>query len=109
MKINRLLPAAYALVFAGQMFLQSCSKTNEQEILNTGSNDTSKALPGATNEYFSSISWSTAKAQPVGTHEVHGEAVHDKLYVFGGYDFNKRPQWTPTKRAYVYDPISNLW
>jgi N-acetylneuraminic acid mutarotase len=109
MNINQLKPTAYALVFAGLIFLQSCNKTKEQEILNTSTNDTSKVLPGATNPDFSSITWGTAKAQPLGTHEVHGEVVHDKLYIFGGYDVNKRPQWTPTKRAYVYDPISNLW
>ena len=109
MNISKLKPAGYALVFTGLIFLQSCKKTDEQEVLNTSTNDTNKVLPGATNPDFSSITWGTAKAQPLGTHEVHGEVVHDKLYIFGGYDINKRPQWTPTKRAYVYDPISNLW
>ncbi|TSD67742.1 DNRLRE domain-containing protein [Inquilinus sp. KBS0705] len=56
------------------------------------------------------ISWSNAQGQPVATHEVHGEAVNNKLYIFGGFDVNKRPDtWTPTKRAYVYDPVTNKW
>jgi N-acetylneuraminic acid mutarotase len=109
MNISKLKLLACASVLAGLIFLQSCNKTKEQEILNTSTNDTSKGVTVVTNQDFSSITWGTAKAQPLGTHEVHGEAVHDKLYIFGGYDINKRPQWTPTKRAYVYDPISNLW
>ncbi|MDB5285166.1 MAG: hypothetical protein JWR05_115 [Mucilaginibacter sp.] len=109
MKINKLTLTTYVSTFAALMFLQNCNKVKEQEILNTSANDTSKALPGVTNPDFSSITWGTAKAQPLGTHEVHGEVVHDKLYIFGGYDINKRPQWTPTKRAYVYDPINNSW
>ena len=58
---------------------------------------------------FSNITWGTAKSQLTGTHEVHGEVVKGKLYVFGGYDVNKRPNWTPTKRSYMYDPIANTW
>jgi len=55
------------------------------------------------------ITWSTAKSQPRSTHEVHGEVVNEKLYIFGGYDRDKRPAWTPTKRSYVYDPVANSW
>jgi N-acetylneuraminic acid mutarotase len=58
---------------------------------------------------FTTISWGTAKSQPLGTHEIHGEVVNGKLYIFGGYDVNKRPNWTPTKRSYVFDPIANIW
>lgn len=58
---------------------------------------------------FTSVAWGTAKYQPVGTHEVHGEVVKGKLYIFGGYDVNKKPEWTPTKRSYVYDPVANTW
>lgn len=58
---------------------------------------------------FTAITWGTAKRQPLGTHEVHGEVVSGKLYIFGGYDVNKRPAYTPTKRSYVYDPVSNTW
>ncbi len=58
---------------------------------------------------FSTITWGTAKSQPLGTHEVHGEVVNGKLYIFGGYDVKKRPTWTPTKRSYVYDPLADTW
>jgi N-acetylneuraminic acid mutarotase len=59
---------------------------------------------------FSAIIWGTAKSQPILTHEVHGDVVNGKLYIFGGYDAAKRPNtWTPTKHAYVYDPIANTW
>ena len=62
-----------------------------------------------TGQTFSSIAWVTAREQPVGTHEVHGEVVKGKIYIFGGYDVNKKPAWTPTKRSYVYDPIADTW
>jgi N-acetylneuraminic acid mutarotase len=65
-------------------------------------------LPALT-QNISTITWGTAKYQPTGTHEVHGEVVNGKLYIFGGFDVKKRPYWTPTKRSYVYDPISNTW
>ncbi|WP_026260205.1 kelch repeat-containing protein [Segetibacter koreensis] len=56
-----------------------------------------------------SISWSTVAGEPVATHEVHGEVVKGKLYIFGGYDKNKQPTYTPTKRSYVYDPAADTW
>ncbi|MEO6455383.1 MAG: kelch repeat-containing protein [Ginsengibacter sp.] len=62
------------------------------------------ATPGFTN-----IIWGTTKTQPLGTHEVHGEVVNEKLYMFGGYDVQKRPNYTPTKRSFVYDPIAKTW
>lgn len=58
---------------------------------------------------FNIISWGTVASQPYGTHEVHGVVVNGKLYSFGGYDVQKQPNWTPTKRAYVYDPVLNKW
>lgn len=58
---------------------------------------------------FTSINWGKAKGQPVSTHEVHGEVVNGKLYIFGGYDVDKKPDYSPTKRSYVYDPVSNTW
>ncbi|AMR30749.1 hypothetical protein A0256_04585 [Mucilaginibacter sp. PAMC 26640] len=61
------------------------------------------------NDDFSTITWGTAKAQPIATHELQGEVVQGKLYIFGGFDVNKRPQWTPTKRAYVYNPVTDAW
>jgi N-acetylneuraminic acid mutarotase len=57
----------------------------------------------------SAIAWGTACSQPSSTHEVHGEVVNGKLYIFGGYDINKQPKWTSTKKAFVYDPVSNAW
>jgi N-acetylneuraminic acid mutarotase len=56
------------------------------------------------------IQWSLMQGQPKATHEVHGQVVNNKLYIFGGFDVNKRPSaWVPTKRAYVYDPLTNKW
>jgi len=40
---------------------------------------------------------------------VHGEVVNGKLYIFGGYNINKLPKYTPTTRASVYDPAANTW
>ena len=57
---------------------------------------------------FTRISWGTAASQPYGTHEVHGEVVNNKLYIFGGYDVTKST-FTPTKRSYRYDPNTNTW
>src|SRR5215218_7464460 len=58
---------------------------------------------------FSTIGWGTAASQLNSTHEVHGEVVKGKLYIFGGYNVNKLPKYTPTKRSSVYDPIANTW
>ncbi|MBL4677994.1 MAG: DNRLRE domain-containing protein [Mucilaginibacter sp.] len=63
----------------------------------------------AADDQFSALTWGMAKPQPTSTHEIQGEVVNGKLYIFGGFDVNKRPQWTPTKRAYVYDPIKDSW
>lgn len=66
-------------------------------------------MPVNEDNNFSSITWNTAKAQPIATHEIQGEVVNGKLYIFGGFDVNKRPEWTPTKRAYVYNPVTDSW
>src|SRR5215210_6651559 len=58
---------------------------------------------------FKTISWSKSANQPFGTHEVDGEVVKGKLYIFGGFNVNKLPKYTPTKRAFVYDPAANTW
>lgn len=58
---------------------------------------------------FTSISWGTAASQLNPTHEVHGEVVKGKLYIFGGYNASKLPKYIPTKLASVYDPVSNTW
>ncbi|PSR56485.1 hypothetical protein AHMF7605_24810 [Adhaeribacter arboris] len=57
---------------------------------------------------FTRITWGTAASQPYGTHEIHGEVVNNKLYIFGGYDVTKST-FTPTKRSYCYDPNTNTW
>ncbi len=58
---------------------------------------------------FSILTWSTAAVHPEGSHENQGRVVAGKLYVFGGFDPVKQKQniWTPTKRSYVYDPVSD--
>ncbi len=92
--------------------LQYCKKAdNSAELANLKRNNNAAKtyLVSNTNTNISSILWGTAKAQPIATHEIQGEVVQGKLYIFGGFDVNKRPQWTPTKRAYVYDPISDTW
>jgi N-acetylneuraminic acid mutarotase len=100
----------------GILFFQSCKKgQNEMEspapAPNAEEEESITETPSvAASADFTTITWSTAKSQPSLTHEVHGEVVKGKLYIFGGYDINKRPAyWTPTKRSYVYDPINNTW
>ena len=56
-----------------------------------------------------SYNWSTVASQPVIVNEALGKAVNGKLYSFGGFDSQKSPNFTPTKRAYVFDPITNVW
>jgi N-acetylneuraminic acid mutarotase len=58
---------------------------------------------------YDTIMWSTAAAQPFNISEAQGEVVNNKLYSFGGFDATKLPSFTPTKRAYVYDPVANTW
>ena len=47
-------------------------------------------------------------SQKFGVSEGQGKVVAGKLYTFGGFDVTK-PTFTPTKRAYVYDPETNVW
>ena len=56
-----------------------------------------------------SYTWSTVASQPFILNEALGKAVNGKLYSFGGFDSQKSPNFTPTKRAYVFDPITNVW
>lgn len=55
------------------------------------------------------ISWSTGTAQPLGNSEGQSVVVGNKLYSFSGFDIQKRPAYTPTERAYVFDPALNTW
>ena len=64
---------------------------------------------GSTFPDFNNITWGTTKSQPYGTHEVDGAVVNGKLYIFGGFDVLKRPNYAPTRRAFVYDPIAKTW
>jgi N-acetylneuraminic acid mutarotase len=54
------------------------------------------------------VSWSVVASQPYTVSEAQGEVVNGKLYSFGGFD-SQKSTFTPTKRAYVYDPAANLW
>jgi N-acetylneuraminic acid mutarotase len=57
---------------------------------------------------FTTISWSTAASQRYPVSEAQGKVVNGKLYSFGGFD-SQKSTWTPTKRAYVYNPVVNTW
>ncbi len=64
-----------------------------------------KAAPLAS---FTGITWSTVAAQPVSVSEAQAEVVNGKLYSFGGFD-SQKACCTPTDRAFVYDPATNVW
>ncbi|WP_230679912.1 kelch repeat-containing protein [Pontibacter rufus] len=57
---------------------------------------------------FSVIKWGTAASQQYSVSEAQGEVVNGKLYSFGGFD-SQKSVFTPTSRAYVYDPAANTW
>jgi len=103
----------FALVFISGFSLQSCKKNETadhaaavQQLALAKANNT---LNGA-DDNFTTINWGNGKSQPTSTHEINGEVVNNKLYVFGGHDYLKRPKyWSQTKRAYVYDPATNTW
>ncbi len=54
------------------------------------------------------ITWTTAASQAYANGEAQGVVVNGKLYVFGGFD-SQKPCCTPTSRAYVYNPATNVW
>lgn len=62
----------------------------------------------ATAQNFTSITWETAASQKFDVSEAQGRVVKGKLYSFGGFD-SRKSTFTPTKRAYVYDPMTNTW
>ena len=84
-------------------------KATDTEGISAVATVTVNVSEGTSPPNLSSIQWGTAASQLMATHEVHGETVNGKLYIFGGYDIQKQPDWTPTKRAYVYDPALNKW
>src|SRR5688572_24331619 len=57
---------------------------------------------------FTNITWSTASSHPYNINEAQGEVVNGKLYSFGGFD-SRKSCCTPTKRAFVFDPLANTW
>jgi N-acetylneuraminic acid mutarotase len=105
----------FLLLLTSLFLFQNCKKSDDakpEPTINKGEDFTVgiENILSETSSDFTTITWSTAKSQPVATHEVNGEVVNNKLYIFGGHDFNKRPTyWTTTKRAYVYDPALNSW
>ncbi|MBA2563224.1 MAG: hypothetical protein H0V14_09995, partial [Chitinophagaceae bacterium] len=59
-------------------------------------------------QHFESIIWGTATSQPYNVNEAQGKVVNGKLYSFGGFD-SRKSCCTPTRRAYVYDPVGDAW
>ena len=57
---------------------------------------------------FTTITWGTAAWQKYPVSEAQGRVVNGKLYTFGGFD-SQKSTFTPTKRAYVYNPVTNVW
>ncbi len=57
---------------------------------------------------FTTITWTTAASQKYNVSEAQGKVVNGKLYSFGGFD-SRKSTFTPTKRAYVYSPVTNVW
>ncbi len=45
---------------------------------------------------------------PFGTNEAESVVLGDQLYIFGGFDTTKAT-FTPTNRAWRYDPAANKW
>ena len=65
-------------------------------------------VPVLAQSEFVNINWGTATSQPYNVNEAQGEVVNGKLYSFGGFD-SRKSCCTPTKRAYVYNPVANTW
>ncbi|MBL4675692.1 MAG: DNRLRE domain-containing protein [Mucilaginibacter sp.] len=86
-----------------------CKKTAEPNVSITPNHLSNITLASGADD-FDVINWGSAKSQLTLTHEINGDVVNGKLYIFGGHDFSKRPQyWTQTPKSYVYDPITNTW
>ncbi len=63
---------------------------------------------GSQSTSFNTIRWSTVAPQPYILNEGQSKVVNGKLYSFGGFD-SRKSTFTPTKRAYVYNPERNTW
>lgn len=57
---------------------------------------------------FNTIRWSTVAPQPYWVNEAQAKVVNGKLYSFGGFD-SRKTSFTPTRRAFVFDPVRNRW
>ncbi|WP_242916999.1 kelch repeat-containing protein [Pontibacter liquoris] len=94
------------------IFLQLYAAAEKMRPTGTAADDTfaeisaSKKPASATD--FSGIVWQTAAGQPYAVSEAQGEVVKGKLYSFGGFD-SQKSGFTPTNRAYVYDPATDKW
>lgn len=62
----------------------------------------------ASAQNFTAISWGSAAKQKYGVSEAQGRVVNGKLYSFGGFD-SQKSTFTPAKRAYVYNPLTDTW
>jgi N-acetylneuraminic acid mutarotase len=49
--------------------------------------------------------WKQGAPFPHPVHHAAAVGVQGKFYVFGGYENG----WTPSAKAYVYDPLANQW
>jgi|GEM_PF-3077917 len=102
----------FCLIMASAL-LQACKKNIEPITIDEDDRKLMVApatIYNAQPEDFNMLSWGSTKSQPTPTHEVNGEVVSNKLYVFGGHDYLKRPTyWSQTKRSYVYNPAYNTW
>jgi hypothetical protein len=66
--------------------------------------DEVQAAPGD----FTTINWSSVASQQYPNSEGQSAVVNGKLYSFGGFD-SQITGFVPTRRAYVYDPATNVW
>ncbi|QNF34698.1 T9SS type A sorting domain-containing protein [Adhaeribacter swui] len=86
-----------------QLTVQATNTANQ-----TSETTVTVAVTQATGEaLLNKITWSSAANQPYIFYEGQGEVVNNKWYTFSGFDALKG--FTPTSRAYVYDPKVNTW
>jgi N-acetylneuraminic acid mutarotase len=73
------------------------------------STPTRTPTPTATQTPGGNPAWSAVKTRPLGNTEAQGAVVNGKLYTFGGFGGSSSSYFTPTPRAYVYDPATDSW
>ena len=91
---------------AGIVTKPALAKVLAEKLLHSSSGSIRSA--GADLADFNLIDWSEAASQQYTVSEAQGEVVNGKLYSFGGFD-SQKSGFTPTSRAYVYDPSANSW